>query len=164
MIPVVSLACIGENVWIRIVGRGSFQCSPCLKKIVQEQLEQEHYDYTIDLGECEQLDSTFMGTLTGIAQRLKNNKKGKVRVVNVSESNKQLMENLGLDQLFPIRSIAEGKEVPPSTAEQSFSQVIESVDPSKKTFEETVRTAHEALVAANQANAPKFQSLLEIIR
>jgi anti-sigma B factor antagonist len=164
MIPVVSIAYINENVWIRVVGRGSFQCSPCLKKIVQEQLAQGHYDYTIDLGECEQLDSTFMGTLTGIAQRLKIHQKGKVRVINVSESNKQLMENLGLDQLFSIRPIAEGKEFPPTAAEPSFSEVIEAAHLSKESVEETVRSAHQALVTANQANAPKFQSLLEIIR
>ena len=164
MIPVVSIACIDENVWIRVVGRGSFQCSPCLKKIVQEQLAQNHYDYIIDLGECEQLDSTFMGTLAGIAQRFKTRKKGSLSVINVSESNKQLMENLGLDQLFPIQSISEGKKFPPVAAEHSFSQVTEATNMSKASVEETVRSAHEALVTVNQANAPKFQSLLEIIR
>lgn len=163
MIPVVSLACIDGNVWIRVVGRGSFQCSPGLKKIVQEQLAQDHYDFIIDLEECEQLDSTFMGTLTGIAQRLKITKKGSLRVINVSESNKQLMENLGLDQLFSIRPIAEGKEFPPAAANPSFSQVTEAANISKESVEETVRSAHEALVTANQANAPKFQSLLEMM-
>ena len=164
MIPVVSIACIDENIWIRVVGRGSFQCSPCLKKIVQEQLEQGRHDYIIDLGECEQLDSTFMGTLAGIAQRLKIKKKGSLRVINVSEGNKQLMENLGLDQLFPIRPMAEGKEVPPVAAEHAFSQITEAANISKELAEEIVRSAHEALVTANQSNAPKFQSLLEIIR
>lgn len=163
MIPVVSIAYIDEKVWIRVVGRGSFQCSPCLKKIVQEQLAQGHHDYIIDLGECEQLDSTFMGTLTGIAQRLKTNKKGSVRVINVSESNKQLMENLGLDQLFSIQPIAEGKESPPTVAEYSFSQVTEAAHLSKESVEESVRSAHEALVTANEANAPKFRSLLEMM-
>ncbi|MCX6958649.1 MAG: STAS domain-containing protein [Verrucomicrobiae bacterium] len=163
MIPVVSLACIDENVWIRVIGRGSFQCSPCLKKIVQEQLEQGRYDYIIDLGECEQLDSTFMGTLTGIAQRLKIKKEGSLRVINVSEGNKQLMENLGLDQLFSIRPIAEGKECPSAAAEHAFFQVTEAANISKKSVEETVRSAHEALVTANQANAPKFQGLLEMM-
>ncbi len=164
MIPVVSIACIDGSVWIKIIGRGNFQCSPCLKKIVQEQLVQGHYRYIIDLSECEQLDSTFMGTLTGIAQRLKLNKEASIKVINVSESNNQLMVNLGLDELFPIRPLAEGKESPPVAAEHSFSQVIEMAHLSKKSVEETVRSAHEALVTANQANIPKFQSLLEIIR
>lgn len=164
MIPVVSVACANGNIWIRVAGRGNFQCSPCLKKIVQEQELQGHHNYTIDLGECEQLDSTFMGTLTGIAQRLKNKQEGSVRVINVSDSNKQLMENLGLDQLFPICPLTEGKELPPPAAEQAFSEVALAVTISKDSLSETVRSAHEALVTANKENAPKFQSLLEIIR
>lgn len=164
MIPVVSVACTNGNIWIKVVGRGNFQCSPCLKKIVQEQELQGHCNYTIDLGECEQLDSTFMGTLTGIAQRLKNKQEGSVRLINVSDSNKQLMENLGLDQLLLIRSLSEGKELPPSADEYVFSEVALASTISKNSVEETVRSAHEALVTINKENVPKFQSLLEIIR
>lgn len=161
MIPEVFIACTDENIWIRIVGRGNFQCSPCLKRVIQEQLAEGYYDYIIDLAECEQLDSTFMGTLTGIAQRLKNKKEASFRVINVNEINQQLMENLGLDQLFPIQSLAEGKESPPAIAEQKFCQITESNSASKKTFEETIRSAHEALITANKENAPKFQTVLE---
>lgn len=164
MIPVVSVASDGQNVWIKIVGRGNFQCSPCLKQIVEEQEAEGEHDYTIDLEQCEQLDSTFMGTLTGIAQRLKNKQKGSVCVINVSDSNKELMENLGLDQLFPIRSLADGREFPPSGADGSFSEVALAATISKDAVEQTIRSAHEALVTANKENVPKFQSLLEIIR
>ncbi len=164
MTPVVSLAFIDENIWIKVKGRGNFQCSPCLKKIVQEQLEVGHHHYIIDLVECEQLDSTFMGTLAGISQRLKNKKEGTVKVINVSESNHQLMENLGLDQLFPVRKLAEGKELPPAIAENAFFDAAMTSAVSKNSVEEAVRSAHEALITANQDNAAKFQSLLEIIR
>jgi len=164
MTPKVSIACTDENIWIKIIGRGNFQCSPCLKKLVQEQLAEGHRDYVVDLAECEQLDSTFMGTLTGIAQCFKKNKEGNMRVVNVSESNQQLMENLGLDQLFPIRPLAQGKELPPAAAEHTFSPATVLTHVSKDSVEEAVRFAHEALITANQANVPKFQSVLEIIR
>lgn len=87
-----------------------------------------------------------------------------MRVINVSESNKELMENLGLDQLFPIRPIAEGKEFPSEAAKQVFAEVALAPTISKDSVQETVRSAHEALIIANKANGPKFQSLLEIIR
>ncbi|MBM3857390.1 MAG: STAS domain-containing protein [Verrucomicrobia bacterium] len=164
MTPMVCIASADRNIWIKVVGRGNFQCSPCLKNLVQEQSAQGSHEYTIDLAECEQLDSTFMGTLTGIAQRLKKKKEGSLRVINVSESNQQLMKNLGLDQLFLIRSITEGRELPPVATQEKFSQVVEPSCASKKTFEETVRSAHEALVIANKENAPKFENLLEIIK
>jgi anti-anti-sigma factor len=163
MRSIVSIAHVDGNIWIKVIGCGNFQCSPCLRKIVQEQLAQGHYDYIVDLTECNQLDSTFMGTLAGIAQRLRNKKKGSFQVVNVSESNQQLMENLGLDQIFSISPIAEGKKLPLADAECSFVQVTEGLTISKESVEEIVRSAHQALVRANQANAPKFQSLLEII-
>ena len=163
MVTVISIAYIDGDIWIRIVGRGNFQCSPCLQKLVQEQLAKGHYNYIIDLEECQQLDSTFMGTLVGIAQRCKTKKKGRLQVINVSESNKQLMENLGLDQVFPIQPIAAGKKFPLVDAEYSFVQITEAANASKESIEEIVRSAHEALVKDNQANAPKFQNLLEII-
>lgn len=163
MMPVVSLACANKSVWIKVVGRGNFQCSPCLKRIVQEQLAQGCYHYVVDLMECEQLDSTFMGTLTGMAQCLKSQKEGSFKVVNVSDNNREQMEGLGLDQLFLICPLAAGKELPPAGSENTFSQVPFSNAVSKTSVEEAVRSAHEALVTANQDNASKFQSLLEMM-
>jgi anti-anti-sigma factor len=164
MLPVLFIACIEETIWIRVIGRGNFQCSSCLKELVQEQFEKGHYNYIIDLAECEQLDSTFMGTLTGISQRFRTQKKGVIRVVNVSDNNRELMKNLGLDQLFPIDPIAEGKRLPPAALEHSFSKVAQSDKFSKDSLEDAVRSAHQALVTAHRDNLPKFQSLLEIIR
>ena len=164
MTPSVSAACFEESVWIKITGRGNFQCSPCLKTLVQTMLDQGHLAYVIDLAACEQMDSTFMGTITGIAQRLKAVPQGTLRVINTSNSNQELMENLGLHQLFSIQSLSEGVELPPSSEDDCFYEAFDGSNENKKSVvQEAVLSAHEALVAADEANIPKFKNLLEVI-
>lgn len=162
----ISVACFKENVWIRITGRGNFQCSGRLKELVLALIQQGHHDYILDLINCEQMDSTFMGTITGIAQRLRQSGQGSFKVVNASKSNQELMENLGLNQLFLIQSIALGNELPPSSEESCFCEpsfFINREEEKKKT-QEVVLAAHEALVQADGKNAEKFKDLFELMR
>jgi anti-anti-sigma factor len=162
----ISVACFKENVWIRISGRGNFQCSGGLKELVLALLQKGHHNYVVDLISCEQMDSTFMGTITGIAQRLRQNAQGTIKVVNVNQTNQDLMENLGLDQLFSIQSVSFKKEVPPTSQEVCFcepSLLIDREEEKKKT-QAVVLAAHQALVEVDQKNAEKFKDLFELIR
>ena len=56
----------------------------------------------VDLETCPTMDSTFMGTLTGIAIRLMDHPGGRLQVVNVNDRNRQLLGNLGLDLIFEV--------------------------------------------------------------
>lgn len=162
----ISVACFKENVWIRISGRGNFQCSGGLKELVLGLIQKGHRNYVIDLASCEQMDSTFMGTITGIAQRLRQNRQGTMRVVNVNQTNQDLMENLGLDQLFSIQSFSLKNELPSSSEEICFcepSLLIDREEEKKKT-QAVVLAAHQALVEVDQKNAEKFKDLFELMR
>lgn len=161
----ISAACFNKNVWIRIAGRGNFQCSGPLKDLVLALIEKGYHDYTLDLIHCEQMDSTFMGTITGVAQRLRKQGQGAFRVINVSKFNQDLMENLGLDHLFPLQSIDLGKELPPVADGDFFtpSAFIEQPEDRKKT-QEIVLAAHQELVAIDKKNAEKFKDLVELIK
>ena len=59
-----------STVWVRVSGRGSFQNSSPLKDFAKEMLSRGYKTFVIDLGECPVMDSTFMGTLAGIALKL----------------------------------------------------------------------------------------------
>lgn len=162
----ISVACFKECVWIRIAGRGNFQCSGSLKELVLALIQQGHRHYVLDLINCEQMDSTFMGTMTGIAQRLRQNEQGTFRVVNANKSNQELLENLGLDQLFSIQSLASGNEAPPSSDENCFcapSLFINKEEDKKKT-QEIILAAHQALISVDQKNASKFKDLMELMK
>src|ERR1043165_1280780 len=90
----------GPEVWIRVEGRGSFQNSPALKEFTRRLMEDGRREFVVDLKNCPAMDSTFMGTLAGLAIRLREAGGGALWVVNRNERNAELLAGLGLDPLF----------------------------------------------------------------
>jgi len=155
----VSVACFGKEVWIRVAGRGNFQGSGSLKKFAQSMILRGYREFLIDLSSCDHMDSTFMGTLTGISQNLRELGQGSLRTVNVSPRNVDLLENLGLNFLFSVEPRGEQLEVP-SLAEKQLTDLPTALDPEK----EVVMSAHEALAAVSSVNADRFRDVLEYLR
>lgn len=56
----------------------------------------------VDLGGCPGMDSTFMGTLAGMATRLSAQDGGVLQVADTSPRNRRSLEDLGLDFLLEI--------------------------------------------------------------
>ncbi len=160
----ISVACFSQDVWIRATGRGNFKSSGTLKQLVQEMLGKGYYRYVLDLKVCEQLDSTFMGTITGIAQRLRQYPQADFKVVNVSKSNQELMENLGLDQLFLIQPLSVKDELPPDLNACCFTESSLAIPAAeeKLKMQEVVVSAHEALMRINKENVEKFKNIFEV--
>ena len=102
------------------------------------------------------MDSTFMGTLTGLSLRLRELGSGELRVVNVNERNQELLANLGLDRFFAMGPATAAAPVP----QEPLPVVVED----KNMRAETMLAAHEAVVAANPANQAKFKDVLEYLR
>jgi anti-sigma B factor antagonist len=140
-------------VWIRVVGKGTFQNSPGLKEFSRQMMEHGRRDFVVDLAGCPAMDSTFMGTLAGIALRLREMADGHLWVVNRNGRNTELLEGLGLDALF-----ADGP-APAMSAAGPGSAVNHSAD--KAATREVMREAHEACVEANPENAARFRDVLE---
>ncbi len=148
-------------VWVRVAGRGSFQNSTPLKEFAKEMLSRGHRQFTIDLQECPVMDSTFMGTLAGIALKLQAGD-GSVRVIRLNERNHSLLANLGLDQLLQIEPLdtEAGMAGLPGDAIQNLTLGAED----KATQARTMLEAHEAVVDANPLNEAKFKDVLEFLR
>jgi len=155
----VSAACFDRNVWIRVEGRGNFQGSGCLRKFVHAMIQRGYREFIIDLGACDHMDSTFMGTLTGISQHLRELGQGSLRAINVSVRNVELLENLGLTMLFDVETIGVEPRIP---AEQGarLMTLPEDSEPEK----EVIIAAHEALAAASPENAERFRDVLAYLR
>jgi hypothetical protein len=105
------------------------------------------------------MDSTFMGTLAGVALRLRELGQGQLQVVNLNERNQDLLGNLGLDQLFTIGSSV---HEPPNS--QPAQQPLAASAPDKQTQARTMLEAHEAVIEANPDNAAKFKDVLEYLK
>lgn len=157
----VLVGCIDRTVWVKVEGRGSFQNSAGLKEFVKQMIQRGFRDFVVDLRDCEQMDSTFMGTLAGVALRLREIGQGGLRVINVNERNADLLGSLGLDQLFAVENLGEGSGDTPSD-----NQLREAVTKTKSSEDQkqTVLEAHEALVEADASNAVKFKDVLEFMR
>ena len=155
----VSVACFEKEVWIRIEGRGNFQSSGSIKKFVQAMILRGHRSFVIDLGSCEHMDSTFMGTLTGISQKLRELGQGSLLAINVCPRNLELLENLGLTMLFGAEAVGGTHRTPAEAGAQLMKLPIDPVSD-----REIVLSAHEALIAANPANAERFRDVLEYLK
>jgi len=146
---------LGRTVWVKVDGRGTFQNSPGVKEFVKQMIQRGHRDFVVDLAGCELMDSTFMGTLAGVALRLREIGQGGLRTVNVNDRNASLLENLGLDQLFSVEA------GPAASAPETLQQAVAD---SEKDAKGTVLEAHEALIEADAHNAVKFKDVVEYLR
>ena len=94
----------GPAVWVRVEGKGNFLNSGNFKQFAREMVDRGYREFVVDLVDCVMMDSTFMGTMAGLALRLKELGQGHLRVVHCGERSRQLLSGLGLDQLFQISS------------------------------------------------------------
>jgi len=141
-------------VWIRVEGRGTFQNSAGLKQFAAEMQKRGHRDFIVDLVDCELMDSTFLGTLAGLALGLGEN--GKMTVVRPNARNRGVMENLGLDRIFTVSD-----HVPEPLPGQMQRAESGALQPARR---ETIVEAHENLVAASPENAIRFKDVLEFLQ
>lgn len=143
---------------IKVIGRASYlNCRP-LADFFEKALAQKKHNFGIDLGECTSMDSTFIGIITSLAMRLvQHNALESVRLYHVSERNLELIHNMGLDRIFTI----EKGDLPPRSAFEDEKPLLshkwEAANP------ELVLKAHQALVAANEANKRKFEDLMTLL-
>ncbi len=147
-------------VHVKVDGKGSFQNSPGLKEFSKQMLERGFRHFVVDLQSCPVMDSTFMGTLAGIALRLREYNDGSLLVRNANERNNDLLRNLGLNNLFDVESQA--PEVTDDMVDAKPLAAAEAVR--RKDQAECMIEAHEALVDADPENLARFKDVLEYLK
>jgi anti-anti-sigma factor len=156
----ILVGCAEKTVMIRVEGKGSFLNSTGLKEFAKEMTNRGYREFVIDLQKCPVMDSTFMGTLAGIALRLRELGQGRLHVRNLNERNGDLLSNLGLDQLFTIEGGGEnGAAGAPAPIQPLTPGPADKAERAK-----TMLEAHEACVEANPENAAKFKDVLEYLK
>ena len=144
--------------FVQIKGRASFQNAGSVKSFYGELLEKGILRFVFDLEDCTYLDSTFLGTLAGLGAKLRRHEpSGELHILNVSERNLELMENLGLDRVLSIKVAAKDFHKPEA-------QELASSPTDKKTTGEHMLEAHEELVKLDPANAPKFKDVIAYLK
>jgi anti-anti-sigma regulatory factor len=162
----ISVGCAGNRVYVRVVGRGTFQNSQPLRLFALQKIDQGQREFVVDLGQCQGMDSTFLGVLAGIGLHLRQNGKlATVHIVNISPRNLELLQTLGLDRLLTTNS-----STPPPLAEAGYRKLPDTDltqlthPPGKDETTDLMIEAHDNLVRADKHNAPKFRELTRFLR
>ena len=160
--------------FIKVVGRGSFQNSSCLKAFYLQLLKDGVRRFYIDLDACTYLDSTFLGILLGLGLKLREVGNGLLKIINANPRNLELLKNLGLDRLINIEGeTSSGKEAKLASNGSSAKAALIAEDqltemacpvPTRAQAAPTILEAHETLMMFDPRNVPKFKDVVEFLR
>ena len=153
---------VGVNrpaVWVKVEGKGNFLNSGNLKEFAREMVDRGYREFVIDLADCAMMDSTFMGTMAGVALRLKELGQGHLHIVHCGTRSRELLSGLGLDQIFDIQG--NGASAPecgviPGKSSASTEQKQEQA--------RTMLEAHEALCEVAPENFFRFKDVLDYLK
>jgi anti-anti-sigma regulatory factor len=138
--------------------------SPVLKTFGDQRIAAGERLLVVDLGGCSGMDSTFMGTLAGIAARMSAIDGGGVlQIAEPGERNRRSLEDLGLDFLMeidPAAAVWRGhldsvrtKLSPPEPA-----GVLGQTQRARHVLE-----AHQTLSDVNERNAREFSGVVTML-
>jgi anti-anti-sigma factor len=150
----------GQAVWVKVEGKGNFLNSGNLKEFAKEMVNRGYREFIVDLENCAMMDSTFMGTMAGVALRLKEIGHGHLHVIHCGQRSRDLLTGLGLDQIFHIHSngtsAPETHELPNPAAGEASIQ--------KQRQAQQMLDAHEALCEAAPENFSRFKDVLDYLK
>ncbi len=120
--------------------------------------------FVADLENCPTMDSTFMGTLVGIALKVGLKEGGRVDVINANERCRELLVTLGLDSVLAIEPDGGRWERERELVAKNITKPLSDVELEKKERAQFVKEAHEALVEANDENFSRFQDVIAFLK
>ncbi|MGJ8642926.1 MAG: STAS domain-containing protein [Luteolibacter sp.] len=148
--------------WIRCESKGSFLNSPAVKEFGEARIRKGEKLLVVDLQECSGMDSTFMGTLAGLASRLKENG-GELEVADAGDKNRASLEDLGLDFLMaiePEEAVWKGVE---DKARHFLKTKVAGMSAGTELHTRHILEAHQLLSEANEANEKKFSGVVSLL-
>lgn len=148
--------------WIRCEGKGSFLNSPAVKEFGESRIKRGELCLVVDLEACTGMDSTFMGTLAGLANRL-TEKSGLLQVMGADEKSRHSLEDLGLDFLMTINpgeAVWKGVE---DKARDLLKLKVAGLKAGTVLHTRHILEAHEILSDANDENRQKFSGVVDFL-
>src|ERR1700722_10272329 len=150
--------------FVKVVGRGSFQNSGCLKAFYQQLLKEGVRRFVVDLDACTYLDSTFLGILLGLGLKLKEAGNGLLHILNANPRNLELLRNLGLDRLINIEGTGTNGSGHLNGMKDEQLKEMPCAAPTRAEAAPTILEAHENLMQFDPRNVPKFKDVVEFLR
>ncbi len=145
---------------IRIVGRANFAASPGFKQAVDELIAERPQRFIMDLDQCQLMDSTFLGVLSGGAERFHEEVPGGhgIELANANLRITGLIESLGVSKWF--KHVNGEIDLPPGIQAKRLSLT----NTTKVQLKETSLEAHERLGQLNESNRAKFAEITRTLK
>lgn len=116
----------------------------------------------VDLAACTSMDSTFMGTLAGMAARL-SGQDGSLQIAGTDTRNRRSLEDLGLDFLMEI-------DPPEAPWQNDLAAIRQKLTPAQKStpansLQRTMHVleAHQILAGTSDKNAQTFSNVVTLL-
>jgi anti-anti-sigma regulatory factor len=152
----VWVTCSGQDGLFRLRGRATAGESTGFKAAADALLSRGCIRFAIDLSECQSMDSTFIGVLTGLSRRLHaGGRQGTIDLVNLAPQVRLQLDNLFVLDQFQL------VDCTPTTPDAY--QQIPGAPPDKADLCRLMLEAHRTLMDANAANVPKFKQVAEFL-
>jgi anti-anti-sigma regulatory factor len=143
-------------LYVRICGLGSMTNAPTLEAFAEKALDDGVNQLVLDLKRCTGVDSTFMGMILALSNRLREQGgTSGIVLVNVDEHALKQLKSVGVDAFVTVK---DGKSKLPGALRLTELLVAETTD--RERLKLMVR-AHKELVAADARNEAKFGAFLE---
>jgi len=145
---------------IRIVGRANFAASPGFKQAVDELIAERPQRFIMDLDQCQLMDSTFLGVLSGGAERFHEQMPGEpcIELANANARVTGLIDSLGVAKWF--KHVTGALELPSEVQAKRLSLT----NTTKVQLKETSLEAHERLGQMNDLNRVKFAEITRTLK
>lgn len=117
----------------------------------------------VDLGGCSGMDSTFMGTLAGMAARLSAQDNAGLQIADPGSRNRRSLEDLGLDFLMeidPPQAVWRGNI---DKVRSELTPTSTNVAPTQLERTKLVLEAHQELASKNDRNAKTFSNVVSML-
>lgn len=152
---------------VKVFGRGTFGTSSSLREFGIAAIGMDCRRIIFDMSACIGMDSTFMGTIAGLALRLheKDSSSEGILLCNLGEKTMGLLKTLGLDHITAAHSRGdEPAEVGEMLGDGSGFETLIQRRESDEDTTETMLNAHENLVDVEPDNINKFRDVIDFLR
>ena len=138
--------------------------SPLMKSFGESRVKDGESVVVVDLAGCIGMDSTFMGTLAGMASKLSAVDGGALQIAEADERNRRSLEDLGLDFLMQINP--DGAEWKDRLEEiRACLEPAQAGDaPNQLDRARHVLQAHEDLSDISDENAAEFRTVVGTLK
>ena len=148
-----SIARFEKTAYNRVYGLANLKNAPVLSAFMETEIADGVVGAYMDLSECRGMDSTFMGTMVAVSNKLDSVGGGLV-ISNPTEHCARLLDMLGVAAVIPVRDDV-------TTPDVNFVPLDCDVDLSQDKRMSVVKRAHEHLIALSKENESKFRPIIQ---